>query len=381
MWGCTMSCNTFGSLFRFTTFGESHGPKIGVVVDGCPAGLPVDAEHINTRLAKRAPGGAHTSPRKEADRVEILSGVFQGHTTGAPIALAIANTDAQPDKYENIKHLFRPGHANYTFLHKYGLMDYRGGGRASARETACRVAAGAIADVLLKAEGIMTGAFLESVGTVAPAASSDAPHSLWLDFSRQSPVFACSTASEQAIKNAIATAVKKKDSVGGVVAFRAEGVPVGLGEPVYGKIESMLASAMMGIPAAKGFAIGSGFAAAGMYGSEHNDLFVPSKAKDATGLPLCPTATNNAGGCLGGITSGMPLYGRVAFKPTPSVHLPQETVALDGSATTFSLPEGSRHDPCVAVRAVPVVEAMCSLVLADALLLHRARSGSKGATL
>ena len=370
-----MSCNTFGTLFRFTTFGESHGPMIGVVVDGCPAGLAIDAERINARLARRAPGKAHTSPRKEADKVEVLSGVFQGQTTGAPIALVIANSDARSDKYEDIKHLFRPGHANYTFLHKYGLMDYRGGGRASARETACRVAAGAVAEVLLEAAGIETGAFLESAGTAAPGLCGDAPLALWKNFALQSPVFASTPESEQGIKEAITQAVQQKDSVGGVVAFRAEGVPVGLGEPVYGKIEAMLAGAMLGIPAAKGFAIGCGFAAATMYGSEHNDLFLSPENMHANSLPLCRTATNHAGGCLGGITSGMPLYGRVAFKPTPSVHLPQESVDLQGNKAIFALPDGSRHDPCVAVRAVPVVEAMCQLVLADALLLHRARSG------
>ena len=370
-----MSCNTFGTLFRFTTFGESHGPKIGVVVDGCPAGLPIDAERINVRLARRAPGKAHTSPRLETDQVEVLSGVFQGQTTGAPIALVIANSDARSDKYENIRHLLRPGHANYTFLHKYGLMDYRGGGRASARETACRVAAGAVAEVLLETAGIETGAFLESVGTVAPGHSGDVPLALWKDFALQNPVFASTPESAQSITKAIAQAVQQKDSVGGVVAFRAEGVPVGLGEPVYGKIEAMLAGAMLGIPAARGFAIGSGFAAATMYGSEHNDLFLPTESTDIKGLPLCPTATNHAGGCLGGITSGMPLYGRVAFKPTPSIHLPQETVDLHGNKAMFVLPDGSRHDPCVAVRAVPVVEAMCQVVLADALLLHKARFG------
>ena len=377
-----MSSNTFGTLFRFTTFGESHGPQIGVVVDGCPAGLAIDEERINARLAKRAPGGAHTSPRKEPDRVAIMSGVFMGQTTGAPICLAIANTDARPDRYEGSKNLLRPGHANYTYMHKYGIMDYRGGGRASARETACRVAAGAVAEILLETEGIATGAFLESVGKMACPASGDFPLAHWHAFARKSPVFACDANKEKAIVAAIDAAIQKRDSIGGVVAFRAEGVPMGLGEPVYNKIEAMLASAMLGIPAAKGFAIGKGFEAATMYGSEHNDLFLTPDPScpggpegGGGGLPLCQTATNHAGGCLGGITSGMPLYGRVAFKPTPSIQQSQETVDMAGKKATFTLPDGSRHDPCLAVRAVPVVEAMCQLVLADALLLHSASSG------
>lgn len=302
--------NSFGQIFRITTWGESHGKAIGVVIDGCPAGLEISEEEINAELARRAPGRqALTSARKEPDEAEILSGVFEGKTTGTPISIFIPNRDADSSKYEPIKHLVRPGHANITYLKKYGIFDWRGGGRASARETACRVAAGAVAKKLLSRFGMRVEARLIERGEI-----------------------------------------EENDSAGGIVEGRVEGVPAGLGEPVYQKMEAVLAQAMLSLPASKGFEIGEGFAAARMSGSEHNRL---------------PT-----GGTLGGITDGEPLHFRVAFKPTSSIAKPQETTTLTGEKAVFALPEGSRHDPCVAIRAVPVIESMCALVLADALLMN-----------
>ncbi len=367
-----MAHNRFGSLFCYTTWGESHGKAIGVVVDGCPAGLCLEEDYINDALARRAPGGnAYTTPRKEKDLARILSGVFEGRTTGAPICLLIENGDADSSKYTAVKDLLRPGHANYTYLQKYGIFDYRGGGRASARETACRVAAGAVAQKVLDHFGISVLACLESVGGIkAPLPGSAKTLRRNIE---QSPIAACDLEAGEAMQKAILEALEAKDSLGGVVAFMADGVPAGLGEPVYGKIDAMLAMAMMSIPAAKGVEIGLGFAAASMKGSEHNDLFEQHDG-------LIRTSSNNAGGCLGGITNGMPLTGRVAFKPTASIMQPLSTVDIHGNNASFQLPEGSRHDPCVAIRAVPVVEAMCRLVLADALLLNQARKLSPETT-
>lgn len=330
-----MASNTFGTIFKITTWGESHGRAIGVVIDGCPAGLEVDESEINLALSLRAPGkNPYVSARNEEDKVEILSGIFEGKTTGAPISLLIPNKDADSSAYEPIKDLLRPGHANYTYLEKYGIFDYRGGGRASGRETACRVAAGAIAKKFLASFGIEVSAYLKQVGQAV-------------------------TKSEMLAL--IEQAKAEGDSYGGLVEFIVTSVPVGLGDPVYEKLEAKLASALMGLPATKGFEIGSGFGAVSMKGSEHNDLFIsPGK-----------TATNHSGGVLGGITTGMNVVGRVAFKPTSSIKKQQETLTISGEKAIFSLPAHSRHDPCVAVRAVPVVEAMVALVIADAVLLNR----------
>jgi chorismate synthase len=324
-----MASDAFGQIFRVTTFGESHGPGVGAVIDGCPAGLAITAEEIEEALVRRATGqGPYTSARKEPDRVEILSGVFEGETTGAPVALLIRNRDADPSKYEPIKHLKRPGHANTTYLAKYGRFDYRGGGRASARETAARVAAGVLACKLLAAHGILVEARLVAVGGAT-----------------------------ENYEEVIATAKANGDSVGGVIEFTAHGVPAGLGDPIYEKLEARLAYAMLSIPSTKGFEMGNGFAAAALRGSENNDLFGEE--------------TNRAGGVLGGISTGQPLIGRVAFKPPSSIAKPQETLDLDGHPAVFELPKGSRHDPCTAIRAVPIVEAMVALVLADRLLAQR----------
>lgn len=333
-----MASNAFGTLFRITTWGESHGKAVGVVIDGCPAGLALSEDDINQALAKRAPGQSpYTSPRKEPDHAEIYSGLFEGLTTGAPLSIIIMNRDPDSSKYEPIKHLIRPGHANYTYLKKYGSFDYRGGGRASARETACRVAAGAVAQKILEHHGIHVHASIHAIG----------PDSL----------------PEDKMPDAIEHAKAAGDSLGGVVKFVIPNLPAGLGDPIYEKLEAKLAHAMMSLPASKGFEIGEGFEASRMQGSEHNDAF--------TNLQDKPTDTNHAGGTLGGISTGMPLIGRVAFKPTSSIEKPQDTVDLAGKKQVFELPEGSRHDPCVAIRAVPVVQAMCALVLVDSLLMNR----------
>lgn len=331
-----MASNSFGNIFKITTWGESHGKAIGVVIDGCPAGLKISENDINLALEKRAPGKSKfTSPRKEPDIAEIYSGTFEGETTGAPISIIIKNKDSDSSKYEPIKDLLRPGHANYTYLEKYGVFDYKGGGRASARETACRVAAGAVAQKILDQYKINISADLYSVGGIVDKESQE---------------------------KLIIKLKEQGDSVGGIVEFVIENSPVGLGDPIYEKLEANLAKAMMSMPASKGFEIGSGFKASDMKGSEHNDLFIDKKYN--------VTSSNNSGGILGGISNGMNIFGRVAFKPTSSITKSQDTVDINGNKKIFKLPEGSRHDPCVAIRAVPVVKAMCQLVIADALLMN-----------
>jgi chorismate synthase len=362
-----MAANFFGQLFRITTFGESHGPAIGVVIDGCPAGLKITKEEIDQELSVRQPGkNPYTSPRAEKDECQILSGIFEGKTTGAPIAIAIWNKDADSTKYEPIKNLLRPGHANFTYLQKYGIFDYRGGGRSSARETAARVAAGAIAKKLLAHFEIELCAFVSEIGGIAIAE----PNLDSLPKLRKkvlaNPLFCPDGKAAEKMMKEIEKAKEEGDSLGGILQCAATRLPVGLGDPVYGKLEANLASAMLSIPATKGFEIGSGFAAARMKGSEHNDAFDVDENGKIT------TTTNFAGGTLGGITTGLPLTFRVAFKPTSSIKKSQKTVDLKGQKKAFNLPEGSRHDPCVAIRAVPIIEAMTALVLADAILLNRA---------
>lgn len=359
-----MASNAFGNLFKVTTWGESHGPAIGVVIDGCPADLEIAHEDIQKALAYRAPGrNAYTTPRAETDRAEILSGVFEGKTTGAPISILIRNQDADSSKYEAMKHLLRPGHANFTYLEKYGICDYKGGGRSSARETACRVAAGAVAKKLLSLHGVEVVAYVKQVYDTTVGTLPDNFHEI-RHRTLASPVFCPDADKSLAIQSLIESAKASGDSYGGIVEFVTTVIPVGWGDPVYQKIEAALANAMMSIPASKGFEIGSGFACVSMRGSEHNDAFVKVDGR-------IQTATNHAGGVLGGITTGMPLIGRVAFKPTSSIRLEQSTVDIEGNSAAFKLSEGSRHDPCVAIRAVPVVEAMVALVLVDALLANR----------
>ncbi len=359
-----MAANSFGTIFRFTTWGESHGKCIGVVIDGCPAGLEISNKEINGALSLRAPGQSHyTSPRKESDLAEILSGVFEGKTTGAPISILIPNTNHDSSKYEPIKDLFRPGHANYTYLKKYGIFDYRGGGRSSARETACRVVAGAIAKAYLKRFGIQIVAYIKQIGPVLATIDFDSFYSLF-ESTYKSPIYCPDGKATELMQGLIERIRAEGDSLGGVVEFMAFSVPPGIGDPVYEKLEANLAFAMMGLPASKGFEMGSGFDAAAMAGSLHNDQFI--KVEDRI-----ETKTNYAGGVLGGISTGMPLIGRVAFKPASSIMKPQSTLTVEEKEAIFQLPEGSRHDPCVAIRAVPVVEAMVAVVLADALLLNQ----------
>ena len=313
----------------------------------------------------RAPGQSpYTTPRQEKDHAQIYSGIFDGKTTGAPISIVIPNMDVKSQSYEPIKHVFRPGHANFTYLEKYGTFDYRGGGRSSARETACRVAAGAVAKKLLLHHDIQTCAYLKAVGDVHVTININDLEQLRAAV-LANPIFCPDPTAADQMMAQIIQAKNNHDSLGGVVAFIACGLPIGLGDPIYEKLEANLAKAMLSLPATKGFEIGEGFAAACMSGSSHNDLFIINNHNQTK------TRTNHAGGTLGGISTGMPLSGQVAFKPTSSINQEQETVTTDGFKTNFKLPEGSRHDPCVAIRAVPVVDAMCALVLADALLMNR----------
>lgn len=347
-----------------TTWGEAHGKVIGVVIDGCPAGLAISLEEVQAALALRAPGrNACTTARKESDQAEILSGLFEGKTTGTPICIVIHNHDADSSKYEPIKDILRPGHANYTYLEKYGIFDYRGGGRSSARETACRVAAGAIARKFLQTHGIEVAAYLKQIQDAhAMADLEDISRLRTLTY--QSAIFCPDGEASAKMVLLIEKAKEEKDSLGGIVEFIVGPVPIGLGDPIYEKLEANLAHAMMSLPATKGFEIGSGFRSASMKGSEHNDLFTKEGGE-------VRTQTNFAGGILGGISTGMPIVGRVAFKPTSSIMKAQSSLTLSGEQASFELPAGSRHDPCVAIRAVPVVEAMIALVLTDSILLNR----------
>lgn len=360
-----MGSNSFGSLFKITTWGESHGKALGVVIDGCPAGLELSEKEIQKELAVRRPGSnPYTSPRAEQDMPEILSGVFEGKTTGAPISIIIFNRDTDSSKYEPIKDLLRPGHANFTYLEKYGIFDYRGGGRASGRETVCRVAAGAVAKKLLSHYNIQLVAYIKEVAGIKADTMDLTDLEKLKEHVLQSPVFCPDHQAAAAMMQKIEEVKQEGDSVGGVVELIAVSLPVGLGDPVYEKLEANLGKAMLSIPATRGVEIGAGFEAVRMKGSEHNDPFVAENGRIVT-------KTNFAGGVLGGISTGMPLILRVAFKPTSSILKPQQTVNTRKEAKEFRIPEGSRHDPCVALRAVPVVEAMGALVIADAILMDR----------
>jgi chorismate synthase len=355
--------SSFGVLFRITTFGESHGPGLGVVVDGCPAQLPLDLAAIQAALDRRKPGQSRlVSQRKEADQVEILSGVLDGVTLGTPIAMLIRNADARSKDYEGIAVAYRPSHADYTYDAKYGIRAIAGGGRASARETAGRVAAGAIAEQLLARHGVSIVAWVDEVSGIAAAVDGDTVTRDQVDTND----IRCPDAAvaEQMIER-VERARKDGDSVGGVIRVVARGVPPGWGEPVFDKLEADLAKAMMSIPAVKGVESGSGFAGTLMTGSEHNDLFY---RKDDGSIG---TRTNRSGGIQGGISNGEPITLRIAFKPTATIMRPQETVDREGNPTTLE-PKG-RHDPCVLPRAVPIVEAMVALVLADHALRQSAR--------
>lgn len=359
-----MASNFFGNLFRITTFGESHGPCIGVVIDGCPALVPISQEQIQQALDQRRPGNTpYTSPRKESDAVQILSGIFEGKTTGAPITLLIPNHNADSSAYSSLKDLYRPGHANFTYLEKYGIFDHRGGGRASARETAARVAAGSVAKQFLSHFQIECCAFLSTLGPIQ-AAPQDLSIPVLRSLVLNSPLFCPDENATAAMAQALHTIQEEKDSLGGIVSCVCH-LPSGLGDPIYAKLEALLASAMLSIPASKGFEIGAGFAAASMKGSEHNDLFEIDTSNNIL------TTTNHSGGVLGGISTGAPLFFRVPFKPTSSIKKSQQTLNLAKEKALLEQPENARHDPCVAIRAVPVVEAMAALVLADCVLMNR----------
>lgn len=331
------------------------------MIDGCPSGILLSEQDIDLGLSYRSPGKTiYTSQRKEPDRGEILSGVFEGKTTGAPIAILIRNQDADSSQYEGLKNLYRPGHANFTYLEKYGVFDYRGGGRASARETAARVAAGAVAKKFLSQNQIECVAYIDEIGGIR-GEECDFLH--LRQKTLLSPIFCPCEKGGLAMMQKIEEARLEGDSVGGVVKCIAE-IPKSLGSPIYQKLEAVLAFAMLSIPASKGFEIGMGFASSRMKGSEHNDSFEAIEGK-------VQTKTNHSGGILGGISTGSLLFFRVAFKPTSSIQKEQKTVSLTGEEAKFQIPPSGRHDPCVAIRAVPVVEAMTALVLADAVLMDR----------
>ena len=350
--------NTFGTRFRLTTFGESHGAAVGGIVDGCPAGLAFSTEEIQAALDRRRPGqSALTSPRQEADRVEILSGVYEGLTLGTPIAFLVRNEDQRPADYGAVAAgALRPGHADFTWRLKYGHVDPRGGGRSSARETLARVAGGAIAAALLRAQaGIEVRAWVSSVADIDLTVPDD---QLDLNLIEATPVRCPDPATAARMIARIEAARAARDTVGGIITGTATGLPVGLGEPVFGKLPALLGAAMLGINAVKGFEIGDGFAAARLSGSAHNDAFVFGET-----LGRVRPATNHAGGVLGGLSTGEPLRWRVAFKPVAT--LPRETATLTVSGEETIIPAKGRHDPCVLPRAVPIVEAMAALVLAD----------------
>jgi len=351
-----MSGNSFGHLFSVTSFGESHGPAIGCVVDGCPPGLPLNEADIQPELDRRRPGTSrHVTQRQEPDTVEILSGVFEGKTTGTPIALLIRNQDPRSKDYGNIANTFRPGHADYTYLHKYGIRDYRGGGRSSARETAVRVAAAAIAKKWLAHQfGIQVRGYMAQLGEIEIAFEgwSHVPNN---------PFFAPNVSQIEALEAYMDQLRKEGDSCGAKICVEATGVPVGWGEPVFDRLDADIAHAMMGINAVKGVEIGSGFASVAQRGSVHGDELTPEGF-----------VTNHAGGVLGGISTGQPVTVALAIKPTSSIRTPRRSINLAGEPTLVET--HGRHDPCVGIRATPIAEAMLALVLIDHALRHRAQN-------
>lgn len=355
--------NTFGTLFRLTTFGESHGPGIGGIIDGMPAGIPVDLDFIQSELNRRKPGqSALTTPRKENDCVELLSGVFDGRTTGCPIGFLVRNGNQHSADYDNMRHVFRPSHADFTYETKYGIRDYRGGGRSSARETIARVVGGAFAKMVLKEKGIRITAFTQQVGSIA----ADKDYATY-DFAEieRNPV-RCPDAEKAAEMGKLIAEVKAEgDTIGGIIACVIQGCPVGLGEPVFDKLHAQLGAAMLSINAAKGFEYGKGFVGVTDRGSAQNDYFIPDGNGGIT------TTTNHSGGIQGGISNGRDIYFRVAFKPVATLLQPQPTVNDRGEAT--ELKARGRHDACVLPRAVPIVEAMAAMVILDNYMLHNIR--------
>ena len=333
--------NTFGNILRLTTFGESHGPALGGVIDGFPAGITIDYDLIRSEMARRRPGtSAQTTPRKEPDEVELLSGIYEGKSTGCPIGFIIRNTNVRSQDYDTMKDVFRPSHADYTYQMKYGIRDHRGGGRSSARETSCRVVGGAFAKMLLNQAGISIKARISQVGSTILTGSEEEQTNQY---------------------NEVVNDVRSRnDSIGGIISCTIEGCPVGLGEPVFGKLHAALGAAMLSINAAKGFDYGEGFEGVCMTGSEQNDCFTSDNG-------CIRTKTNHSGGIQGGISNGEDIRFRVAFKPVATIAQPQETVDIQGNPQTFTAV--GRHDPCVLMRALPIVESMAALVIADYMLI------------
>ncbi len=357
--------NTFGKIFTLTTFGESHGKAIGGIIDGCPANIPIDTELIQNELNRRRPGQSKlVSQRKEPDKVQILSGIFKGKTTGSPIGFIIENTNQKPNDYDHLKDAFRPSHADYTYFKKYTHYDYRGGGRSSARETACRVVAGAIAkQVLQYFHPVTISAFVYSIGTIHIPETDFL--NLNLTLTESNPVRCPHSETATEMVNYLATVRKQGDTVGGKIGCLVQGVPAGWGEPVFDKLHAQLGKAMLSINAVKGFEIGGGFDMCSKKGSEVNDIFtVDSQNKIST-------KTNYSGGIQGGISNGMPIYFSVGFKPVAT--LMQKQPGVDKTGNEIILEGKGRHDPCVVPRAVPIVEAMTALVLVDFFLLQQAK--------
>lgn len=357
--------NSFGSLFQFSSWGESHGGGIGLVLDGCPPKLPLSVEDIQPALDRRRPGQSKlTTPRKESDQIEILSGVFEGKTIGTPIAMLVRNKDARPQAYDEMKMKFRPSHADYTYQKKYGIRNHEGGGRSSARETIARVAAGAVAQKILSYDQVVITTYVERIHDIQAPELKNVPTSDEIEFSpTRCPDLKTAALMEKCILNA----KKEGDSVGGSIVCRINGLPVGWGSPVFDRVEADLAKAMLSLPATKGFEIGSGFSGTFLKGSEHNDAFEIRDSK-------VRTKSNRSGGVQGGITNGEELYFRVAFKPTATVLQNQKTV--DDQDQETELMGRGRHDPCVLPRAVPIVEAMSALVLVDHRMRHHAQCDS-----
>lgn len=354
--------NSIGNIYRLTSFGESHGPAIGGVIDGMPAGVAIDLDELQRQLDRRRPGQSDiTTPRKEADRVKLLSGIFEGVTTGTSIGFIIENADHHSSDYDNMRHLFRPSHADYAYTAKYGIRDHRGGGRSSARETIARVVAGSLARQALATKGITISAYTSRIGDIA----TDRPYTeLDLSLTDSNAVRCPDQEKAREMIELVRQVRNEGDTIGGIVSCVIKGCPAGLGDPVFGKLQARLASAMLGINAAKGFDYGMGFDFAGMRGSQAADLFTTNTADGSVS-----TLTNHSGGIQGGISNGMDIYFRVAFKPVAT--LLTEVPTIDDQGAPVTLKARGRHDPCVLPRAVPIVEAMAAMVIFDTLLANR----------
>lgn len=360
-----MAGNTFGTLFKLTTFGESHGVALGGIIDGCPAGLEIDLEFVKSELQRRKPGQSHiTTQRKEEDEVKFLSGIFEGKTTGHPIGFTIENTNQKSTDYEHIKDTFRPSHADYTYQEKYGIRDYRGGGRSSARETACRIVGGAIAKLYLKHLNVSIQAYVSQVGNIKLEKTYQ---ELDLSKTEESIIRCPDAATAYKMVSYIEDIRKEGDTIGGIVSCVINGTPIGLGEPVFDKLHADLGKAMLSINAVKGFEYGEGFNSINFKGSELNDSFVSSN--EVENNKKITTSTNHSGGIQGGISNGQDIYFNVAFKPVATIMQDQQSVDKDGNELVVK--GKGRHDPCVLPRAVPIVESMAALVIADAILRNK----------